>query len=76
MTTQRKAEPKPWEPTVEREPEFNAFVNPQDRTGRLENPPPLEDSEAEEGESVEDDRVVRETTRTTAPIAPIKPAEQ
>lgn len=44
MTTKRKAEVKPWRPKVVREPEFNAFANPQDR--ELENPPPLELSDS------------------------------
>jgi hypothetical protein len=35
----------PWRPKIEREPLFNPFVSPQDRTGELENPPPLEDQE-------------------------------
>jgi hypothetical protein len=51
MTEKHKHEEKPWRPTIEREPEFNPFVNPQDRTGALENPPPLADDEDEEGES-------------------------
>lgn len=60
MTEKDKHEKKPWRPNIEREPEFNPFVNPQDRTGALENPPPLEDEEGEEGEegeSVEKDRL-------------------
>ncbi|MGC2463015.1 MAG: hypothetical protein WA446_18900 [Steroidobacteraceae bacterium] len=61
MKTQRKHEEKPWQPEIEREPEFNPFVNPLDRTGQLENPPPLEDSEVEENASVDDDRVAGET---------------
>ncbi|MGO9593890.1 MAG: DUF2934 domain-containing protein [Steroidobacteraceae bacterium] len=75
MKTQRKHEEKPWQPEIERQPEFNPFVNPLDRTGQLENPPPLEDSEPEENASVDDDRVAGETTRTTAPVASAKRTE-
>ena len=45
MTGERKHLEKPWQPTIQREPMFNPFANPQDRTGELENPPPLEDHE-------------------------------
>ena len=48
MTTKRKDEVKPWQPKMEREPEFNPFANPLDR--ELENPPPLEESKSEHGE--------------------------
>ena len=51
MTTKRKDEVKPWQPKMEREPEFNPFANPLDR--ELENPRPLEESESEEGESAQ-----------------------
>jgi len=46
-----KVEVKPWQPKVEREPEFNPFANPQDL--ELETPPPLEQSETEDGESAQ-----------------------
>ena len=49
MTTKRKDEVKPWQPKMEREPEFNPFANPLDR--ELENPPALEESESEDAES-------------------------
>jgi general stress protein 26 len=45
MTGERDHLQKPWQPRIERELVFNPFVNPQDRTGELENPPPLEDLE-------------------------------
>lgn len=45
MTPERQHLEKPWQPKIERDPVFNPFVNPQDRTGELENPPPLEDHE-------------------------------
>jgi hypothetical protein len=51
MTEKPTHEQKPWQPKVDRDPEFNPFVNPQDRTGALENPPPLSDEEDEDGES-------------------------
>jgi hypothetical protein len=51
MTTKRKDEVKPWQPRMEREPEFNPFVNTLDR--ELENPPPLEQSESENRESAQ-----------------------
>jgi hypothetical protein len=63
MTEKHKREEKPWRPNIEREPELNPFVNPQDRTGALENPPPLADEEDDEMESVEQ------------PQAPIRPAK-
>ena len=46
-----KHEETPWQPDMEREPEFNPYVNPMDRTGRLENPPPLDSWEPEEDNS-------------------------
>jgi hypothetical protein len=49
MTTKYKAEVKPWQPNVEREPEFNSFANP--RYLWLENPPPW--SETEDGDSAQ-----------------------
>ena len=48
MTEKHKHEEKPWRPNVEREPEINPFVNPLDRSGELENPPPLADDEDDE----------------------------
>ena len=51
MTTEHKVEVKPWQPIVEREPEFNPFANPRDLG--LENPPPLEYSENEAGEAAQ-----------------------
>jgi len=39
---------KPWQPTIEREPVFNAFANPRVRTGGLEDPPPLEQPDAKQ----------------------------
>ena len=51
MTEKPKREEKPWQPTVERQPELNPFVSPLDPTGALENPPPLADDEDEEAES-------------------------
>jgi hypothetical protein len=51
MTTKHKVEVKPWRPKMQREPEFNPFVNPLDR--ELENPRPLEESESEDGESAQ-----------------------
>jgi hypothetical protein len=50
MSEKHKREEKPWRPNVERESEINPFVNPLDRTGALENPPPLADEEDEENE--------------------------
>jgi hypothetical protein len=50
MTTSHK-EHKPWQPTIEREPEFNAFVNPLDR--ELENPHPAEELEPEDDDSAQ-----------------------
>jgi hypothetical protein len=73
MTTEHRHEKKPWQPKIEDEPEFNPFVNALERTGELENPSPLEETQAEEGESAEVDRVVREATSTTAPVARIAP---
>jgi hypothetical protein len=52
MTEKRKHEEKPWQPNIEREPELNPFVNPLDRSGALENPPPLADEDDEDEESV------------------------
>jgi hypothetical protein len=49
MTSKPKPEAKPWQPEIEREPEFNAFVNPLD--SELENPPPSENSGSDDGES-------------------------
>jgi hypothetical protein len=72
MSERRKSNPEAWEPKIDPEPEFNAFVSPINRDGRLEATQPLDDPEAEEGESVEDERVEDETTRTTAPISPTK----
>jgi hypothetical protein len=51
MAEKRKPEEKPWRPKLDREPELNPFVNRDDQTGALENPPPLADDEDEEGES-------------------------
>lgn len=62
MATDYHAEDKPWQPTIEREPEFNPFANPVDRFSRVENPPLLEDSESSEGESSEKE-----------PVAPASP---
>lgn len=63
MTEKPKHEEQPWRPNIEREPELNPFVNPLDRGGELENPPPLADEEGEDEESV--------PSRT--PIKPSKP---
>jgi hypothetical protein len=54
-----KHEKPPWQPDMEREPEFNPYVNPMDRTGQLENPPPLDNWEPNEDESAaqSDERV-------------------
>ena len=52
MTEKHKHEEKPWRPNIEREPELNPFVNPLDRSGELENPPPLADDDDEDDESV------------------------
>jgi hypothetical protein len=46
----RKHEETPWQPNIEREPEFNPYVNSMDRTGQLENPPPLDNWEPDEDE--------------------------
>jgi hypothetical protein len=46
-----KHEETPWRPDIEREPEFNPYVNPMDITGQLENPPPLDNWEPDEDES-------------------------
>jgi Protein of unknown function (DUF2934) len=51
---QHRNEHMPWRPKMDHEPEFNPFVNPADRTGALENPPPLEQIQAERNESRED----------------------
>jgi len=51
MTAKHTDEAKPWQPTIEREPEFNPFANPIDR--ELENPPPWEKSESEDGDSAQ-----------------------
>jgi hypothetical protein len=48
MTTTRHEE-KPWQPRIDRNPEFNPFVNPLDR--ELENPPPLEELESDDEQS-------------------------
>jgi hypothetical protein len=52
MTEKHKHEEKPWRPNIEREPELNPFVNPLDRSGTLENPPPLADEDGDEEDSV------------------------
>jgi hypothetical protein len=43
---------KPWRPMIEREPEFNPFVNPVDPSGGLEELPlpEMEVSDSSEGE--------------------------
>ena len=51
MSTKHKDEVKPWQPTIWREPECNPFANPIDR--ELENPPPWEKSESEDGDSAQ-----------------------
>jgi hypothetical protein len=51
MSEKPKHEQKPWQPKIDREPELNPFVSPQDPTGALENPPPLSDDEDDEGGS-------------------------
>jgi hypothetical protein len=65
MTEKHKHEEKPWRPNVEREPEINPFVNPLDRSGELENPPPLADEEEQEDE-------VDESVTSQVPIKPSK----
>jgi hypothetical protein len=54
MTEQHKPEKKPWQPTVERQPEMNPFVSHQDPTGALENPAPLsdDDDDADEEQTI------------------------
>jgi hypothetical protein len=42
-------------PTMQHEPAFSLFVNPLDRNGALQSPPPLEDAKTEEEESVDED---------------------
>lgn len=69
MTTEHRHEEKPWQPMIERQPELNPFVNSLDRTGQLENPPPLPDIEVEEGASAEAERVAGQSTRTTPAAA-------
>jgi hypothetical protein len=51
MITRQKHEETPWRPRVESEPELNPFVNPLDRSGELENQPPLDHWEPEEAET-------------------------
>jgi hypothetical protein len=51
MTEKPKREEKPWRPKVDREPELNPSVNRDDRSGALENPPPLADDEDDDAES-------------------------
>ena len=46
-----KHEETPWQPIIDREPEFNPYVNPMDRTGQLEHPPPLDNWEPDEDDS-------------------------
>jgi hypothetical protein len=48
MTTTRHEE-KPWQPRMDRNSEFNPFVNPLDR--ELENPPPLEELESDDDQT-------------------------
>jgi hypothetical protein len=55
---------------------FNAFVDPWARTGGVENPPPLEDLEAEERESLRGERTVRATTDNEVPNAASKLKEK
>jgi hypothetical protein len=45
VVRERKHLEKPWQPNIDRDPMFNPFVSPQDRSGGTENPPPLEDLE-------------------------------
>jgi hypothetical protein len=45
MTTKPIQEEKPWQPRIDRTPEFNPFVNPLNR--ELENSPPLEQPESD-----------------------------
>jgi hypothetical protein len=56
---QHRHEQTPWQPKIEREAELNPFVNPMDRTGALENPPPLEQIGVEQDGSLEDVRVAQ-----------------
>jgi len=48
MTEKHAPDRKPWQPTMDREPELNPFVSHQDPTGALENPAPLADDEEED----------------------------
>ena len=43
---------KPWRPNIEREPEFNPFVNSQDHESETP-PPPLEDTESDATDSAQ-----------------------
>jgi hypothetical protein len=72
MTTEHRHEEKPWQPTIECQPEVNPFVNPLDRTGQLEHSPPLQDVEPEKGASAEGNRIAAQSARTTAAAAPDK----
>lgn len=58
MTTNPSQEKKPWQPRIDRSPEFNPFVNPLDR--ELENPPPpLEELESDNDEPTRDTHASR-----------------
>jgi hypothetical protein len=52
VTTMHKEEEKPWQPRVDREAEFNPFVNPLDR--ELDRSAPLEDDDVENDEPAVD----------------------
>jgi hypothetical protein len=70
LATERGHEEELWQPKIGREPEFNPFANALDRSGELENLPPLERSETGEYESIEHDRVAGKSTCTKASVAP------
>ena len=46
MTGERTQLDKPWQPRIDREPMFNPFASPHERTGGLENPPPLDEQDS------------------------------
>jgi hypothetical protein len=52
MTKNRRVEATPWQPRMDRDLDFNPFANPRDLG--LETPPPLQLSETEVDESLQD----------------------
>jgi hypothetical protein len=69
MTEKHTHEEKPWSPTIEREPLFNPFANPQD--GLPPNPVHLIDEEEDESTDEEATGETISSDDTTV----VKPAE-